>query len=57
MASFGPISEFFFLSVFLLLKSYVLYSIRFVNHEVGTREVSDEENGPKRRRSRRLGDW
>ena len=48
---------FFLLFVFFLLLNNIYSYYGYNKATEGLREGSDEENGPKRRESRRLGHW
>ena len=56
VASFGPLGEFFFfLRVFFLSLNNIYSNYDYIKATEGLREGGDEENGPTRRESRRLG--
>ena len=56
IASFGPFGEFFFFpSCFFLSLNNIYSNYDYIIATEGLREGGDEENGPKRRESRRLG--
>ena len=54
-ASFGPLVRLFFFFMFFLLLNDIYSYYDYTKATEGLREGGDEENGPKRRDSRRLG--
>ena len=55
LASFGPFGEFSFFPCFFLILNNIYSYYGYIKGTEGLREGGDEENGPKRRESRRLG--
>ena len=55
VTSFGPFGKFFFFFVFILILNNIFSYYGYIKGTEGLREGGDEENGPKRRESRRLG--